>query len=332
MLRKRLITILGLFVFLLTSVAAFPNQDLQKQPASASFERGTISKRPIAVMLDNHPNAYPQTGMQKATLVYEALAEFGITRFMAVYVPGATDDVPVLGPVRSARLYYVQWAMGYKALYAHAGGSPQALETLDKTRAVINLDALLKNGKPYFYRSTKRKAPHNLYTNASELSRAANDFKVADLKDANIGYLFKSANPGQGGEPISKINYFFIYANDPVGWVYDAASNSYLRTRRGKAAIDAASGGQLRTQNVVVIEVKERKVANDPKGRIEQDVIGSGPGTAFIDGVSIPITWKKETATSQLAFFTESGSELRFNPGQIWISVIPAMKNLTTKP
>ena len=282
-------------------------------------------------MLDNHPNAYPQTGMQKATLVYEALAEFGITRFMALYLPGKTENVPVLGPVRSARLYYVQWAMGYKALYAHAGGSPQALETLDTTKVVINLDALLKNGKPYFVRSAKRKAPHNLYTSSSELTRAATDFKVADLSDSKIGYLFKSASPGRGGNAISKINYYFIYANDPVGWIYDSESNSYLRTRRGKAAIDAATGEQLRSQNVIVIEVKERKVANDPKGRIEQDVIGTGPGKAFMDGVEIPITWRKDTATSQLVFFTSSGNELQCNPGQIWISVIPAMKNLTVK-
>lgn len=331
MLHKRVSTILGLCVFLIMSVAVFPSQEPLKQ-ATISFERGTISYRPIAVMLDNHPNAYPQTGMQKASVVYEALAEFGITRFMAIYVPGITDDVPVLGPVRSARLYYVQWAMGYKAVYAHAGGSPQALDTLAKTKVVTNLDALEKEGKPYFYRSTKRKAPHNLYTSSSELSRAAADYKVADLKDANIGYLFKSATPGEGGDSASKINYFFIYSNDPVGWIYDAKDNSYLRTRRGKAAIDAASNVQLRTQNVVVIEVKERKVANDPKGRIEQDVIGTGPGKAFLDGVQMPITWHKDSATSQLTFFTSDGKELRFNPGQVWISVIPAMKNLSITP
>ena len=120
MLRKRFMTILGLVSVLLLCVAVFPTQAAPKQQVPGSFERGTITKRPFAVMLDNHPNAYPQTGMQKATIIYEALAEFGITRFMALYVPGKTEDVPVLGPVRSARLYYVQWAMGYRAVsYTH---------------------------------------------------------------------------------------------------------------------------------------------------------------------------------------------------------------------
>lgn len=331
MLRKRFMTILGLVAVLLLCVAVFPTQAAPKQQIPGSFERGTITKRPFAVMLDNHPNAYPQTGMQKATIIYEALAEFGITRFMAMYVPGKTEDVPVLGPVRSARLYYVQWAMGYKALYAHAGGSPQALETLDKTKVVVNLDALLKSGKPYFVRSATRKAPHNLYTSSSDLTKAAADFKVADLNDSGMGYLFKTASPGQGGSPITKIDYYFIYANDPVGWIYDSASNSYLRTRRGKAAIDAATGEQLRTQNVLVMEVKQRKVANDPKGRIEQEVVGNGVGKVFIDGVEMPITWRKDTANSQLLFFTSNGSEVRFNPGQIWISAVPDIKNLTVK-
>ena len=90
-----------------------------------SFARGTLTKRPYAVMIDNHPDAYPQTGLDHALVVFEALAEFGITRFMAIYAPGIGPDAPAIGPVRSARLYYVQWAMGFGTLYAHAGGSPQ---------------------------------------------------------------------------------------------------------------------------------------------------------------------------------------------------------------
>ncbi|MCS6939995.1 MAG: DUF3048 domain-containing protein, partial [Roseiflexus sp.] len=88
-----------------------------------AFERGTVIRRPYVVMIDNHPNAYPQTGLDKAAVVFEALAEAGITRFMAVYVPGVSPDVPSIGPVRSARLYFVRWAMGMRGMYIHAGGA-----------------------------------------------------------------------------------------------------------------------------------------------------------------------------------------------------------------
>src|SRR6266545_5705699 len=89
--------------------------------------RGALRQRPIIVMIDNHPDAYPQTGLDHAAVVFEALAEFGVTRFMAVYAPGITPDAPQIGPIRSTRLYFAQWALGFHALYVHAGGSPQGL-------------------------------------------------------------------------------------------------------------------------------------------------------------------------------------------------------------
>jgi hypothetical protein len=295
-----------------------------------SLARGAIAKRPYAVMIDNHPDAYPQTGLGSATVVFEALAEYGITRYMAIYVPGVTADLPAVGPVRSARLYFVQWAMGFKALYAHAGGSPQALQLLDTTNAVVNLDALKRASGAYFSRSSKRSAPHNLFTSTDSLNRAAAKLNVSDLSDTEIGYLFKADAPGSAGTAATQLGYFFIYKEEAVGWSYDATSNSYLRLRRGKAGLDSA-GQQLRTKNVVVMEVKERKLANDPKGRIEQDVIGSGPARIFQDGIQIDVTWKKDDAAAPLRFFLADGSEAQFNNGQIWISAVPNLANLTAK-
>src|SRR6185369_11335241 len=83
--------------------------------------RGALTQRPIIVMIDNHPDAYPQAGLDHAAVVFEALAEFGVTRFMAVYAPGITPAAKQIGPVRSTRLYFAQWAMGFHALYGHAG-------------------------------------------------------------------------------------------------------------------------------------------------------------------------------------------------------------------
>jgi len=123
-------------------------------------------------MIDNHPDAYPQTGLDHAAVVFEALAEFGVTRFMAVYAPGITPDAPQIGPIRSTRLYFAQWALGFHALYAHAGGSPQGLALVESTDQLINLDALKKASGGYFARDSARDAPHNLYTSSAELERA----------------------------------------------------------------------------------------------------------------------------------------------------------------
>ncbi|GAB4125760.1 MAG: DUF3048 domain-containing protein [Roseiflexaceae bacterium] len=295
----------------------------------SALTRGALAKRPIAVMIDNHPNAYPQAGLDKATIVFEALAEFGITRFMAVYAPGVSPEASQIGPVRSARLYFVQWAMGFKAVYAHAGGSPQALELLNTTSDVVNLDALKRNGGAYFSRSSKRSAPHNLFTSSVALDKAAAAFNATDLSDAEVGYLYKADAPAT--PTANRVDYFFLSKQDPVAWTYDAASNSYLRLRRGKAANDSVTGKQLITKNVVIIEVQERKIAGDAKGRIEQDVIGSGVGKLFQDGQVIEITWKKETASSPLRFYLADGSEAQFNSGQIWIAAVPAIGNVTIK-
>lgn len=326
--RFSLLGALILCAALLVAIAPAPAAPPTQVPGALA--RGSVTKRPYIVMIDNHPNAYPQTGMDRAAVVFEALAEFGITRFMAVYVPGITEDAPAIGPVRSARLYFVQWAMGFHGIYVHAGGSPQSLALAEKTTEIVNLDALRRNGSPYFTRSKKRSAPHNLFTSSASLAEAAKAFKASDYTDPEIGFLFKSDAPA--AQPAAReINYFFLYKQDPAGWLYDQASNSYLRTRRGKAAIDSGTGQQLRTKNVVIIEVQERKIQNDPKGRIEQDVVGSGVGRLFIDGNDIAITWTKETPTSPLRFYLADGSEAQLNAGQVWIAAVPLIGNVSVK-
>ena len=296
-----------------------------------SFARGTLTKRPYAVMIDNHPAAYPQTGLDHALVVFEALAEFGITRFMGIYAPGIGPDAPAIGPVRSARLYYVQWAMGFGTIYAHAGGSPQGLALAQSTDKIVNLDALHRGGGAYFGRSKKRFAPHNLFTSSADLASAAAKLKVADFNQPDVGFLFKADAPEAERPAAQSLSYFFLYKQDSAGWIYDPTTNSYLRLRHGKPARDAASGEQLRTRNVVVIEVKQRKLAGDKKGRIEQDVVGAGAAKLFQDGAIHEITWQKDSPAAPLRFYTIDGQEVQFNAGQIWIVALPAIGNLSVK-
>jgi hypothetical protein len=291
--------------------------------------RGAVKQRPIVVMIDNHPDAYPQSGLDHAAVVFEALAEFGVTRFMAVLAPGMTPDAPTIGPVRSTRLYFAQWAMGFHALYVHAGGSPQGLELVESTDQLINIDALRRDGGAYFSRSSDRDAPHNLYTSSADLAHAASDRRATDLDDAAIGFLFKTDAPQLDRGKSQELNYFFIYSEDDAGWTYDPKTNGYYRLRRGKPARDEHSGEQLWTKNVVVMEVHEAKISGDPKGRIEQEVIGTGPAHVFFDGVEHTVTWRKDAPEEPLGFFDESGAEVRFNAGPIWIVAVPSLENLT---
>jgi hypothetical protein len=281
-------------------------------------------------MIDNHPDAYPQTGLDRAAVVFEALAEFGVTRFMAVYAPGITPDAPQIGPIRSTRLYFAQWAMGFHAVYAHAGGSPQGLELVESTDQLINLDALKKGSGGYFIRSSDRDPPHNLYSSSAELERASKALGVADVSQPDLGFVFKNDAPEAQRPAAQKIDYFFIYREDNAGWNYDPATNGYLRLRRGKPARDAATGEQLWAKDVVVMEVKEARLANDPKGRIEQTVVGSGRARVFMDGVEREITWRKDAPEAPLRFF-DGDSETQLNAGPIWIVALPSLDNLTVK-
>jgi hypothetical protein len=287
-------------------------------------------QRPIIVMIDNHPDAYPQTGLDRAAVVFEALAEFGVTRFMAVYVPGITPDAPQIGPIRSTRLYFAQWALGFHALYAHAGGSPQGLELVESTDQLINFDALKKSNGGYFTRSSDRDAPHNLYTSSATLQTASKALGVADLVQPDLGFLFKSDAPEAQRPAAQQIDYFFIYREDDAGWNYDPATNGYLRLRRGRPARDAATNGQLWAKDVVVLEIKEARLADDPKGRIEQEVVGSGRARVFMDGIEREVTWRKDSPAAPLRFFDDS-TETQLNAGPVWIVALPSLDNLTVK-
>jgi hypothetical protein len=312
--------------------APIPLTDPLPKPApELTLPRGSITARPFVVMIDNHPKAYPQTGLNQAPLVFEALAEFGITRYMAVFVPGVSPELSTIGPVRSARSYFVEWAKGLRAVYAHAGGSPDALTMAQTSVEILNMDALRKDAGAFFRRNQQRVAPHNLYTSSAdlaafELSKKAN---APDLRE--LGFPIKADAPAAQRPASQKLRYFFIYKEAYVGWSYDKASNSYLYFRQARAHVDAATGEQLRFRNLIIMEVPERPIPGDAKGRIEQQVIGEGAARVFIDGKMVEATWRKGAGFAQLQFFGRDGKELAFNSGPVWIAAIPSLKNLTVE-
>lgn len=292
------------------------------------FARGNVRQRPWMVMIDNHPNAYPQSGMDKAAIVFEGLAEYGITRFIALYDGSETAQVGEIGPVRSTRLYFAQWAMGYHPIYAHAGGSPDGVQLAETTDQFINFEAL-KLGN-YTWRDGNRLAPHNLYTNADRLRAFAADNGVGELDEPDQGYLYDTINAAPSVEAGS-IDYFFADRSSRAGFRYDAATDRYYRTMRDQPHIDRVTGEQLWTRNVVVMQVNEAARVGDDKQRIDQQVVGSGAARVFLAGRVIDATWKKETEAGPLRFYTSDEKEVVFNAGQIWIAAIPSMDRLSVQ-
>ncbi len=154
---------------------------------------------------------------------------------------------------------------------------------------------------------------------------------MAEFVDPTIGFLFKTDAAENLRPQEQTLNYYFIYKEDDAGWIYDRTTNGYLRLRRGKAARDAESGEQLWTKNVVVMEVSEQRIADDPKGRIEQAVVGSGRARVFSDGIEREVTWQKDAAAGPLGFFDTDGSEVKLNAGPVWIVAVPSLDNLTVE-
>lgn len=291
-----------------------------------SLARGTITKRPWIVMIDNHPNAWPQSGLDRASIVFEALAEGGITRFMAVFQDGLLPDAPEIGPVRSVRLYFVQWAMGFQGVLMHAGGSPDGLELARSTDQIVNAEALAL--PHYARRIDRRSVPHNLYTSSELLRAFVNDKDQSLPDDPEIGYLFDQIAPA---EPIqaATISYRFTDPTFRASWTYDPETNGYLRTMSGRPHSDQISGKQLWARNVVVMETNEALRPGDTKGRLDVHTIGSGPALIFSAGQRIEATWRKEDAAAPLRFYDTEDQEIVFNVGTIWIAAIASMDRLT---
>lgn len=303
-----------------------PTPDVSLVADAYSFARGTVVNRPWMVMIDNHPNAYPQSGLGEASMVFEGLAEYGITRFVALYNDGVSPELNEIGPVRSTRVYFAQWAMGFQPIYAHAGGSPDGVALAESTDQFVNFEALRENN--YTWRDNRRLAPHNLYTKSDLLRSFANNKGVRALDDPKAGYLFDNLAPAATVDA-STIDYYFKDTSSRAGFRYDPATNAYSRVMRGQPHIDRVTGNQLSTRNVVVMEVAGADRIGDDKQRIDQEVIGSGAARIFTAGRNVSATWRKESAEAPLRFYTEDGAEFVFNAGQIWVAAIPSLDRLT---
>lgn len=287
-------------------------------------EAGKENLFPVAVMIENLSVIRPQAGLQQANVVYEALAEGGITRFEAVYA----NDEPLseIGPVRSARSYFVDWAQEYQAMYAHVGGSPQAIEQLYNTEEVINLDQMGNAG--YFWRKEEVPAPHNLFTSSDLLALALRDNSVADKAGTYSPWKFESETPlEQRRQDEQRVHIPFSSVSYDVDYNYDKERNLYKRSNGGVEHTDALTGEQITVRNIAV-QFVPTTLAEEDTGRLEMETIGEGKAIVIRDGQAIEGMWRKENEQERTRFYTTNDEEISFIPGNIWVEVLPDDRNI----
>lgn len=268
----------------------------------------------IAVMINNEPGAIPQSSLNQAEYLYEALIEGGATRIMAIYHHTYPKKV---GPIRSARPYFMQIAKSLNAYYVHCGGSPQAYR-LFKQNYIPHIDAIYIGGG-IFYRTSDRKAPHNLYSTMESL------IKYFDKKGykKQQGYKFypltdSVVNKYSSENSKVKIRFSGWYY---VKYEYDHVKKAYKRFVKEKPHIDKETGVELFAKNLIILVAKYDTIKNDDKGRQEVD-FSKGKGYLLQEGKTIPITYTFDIKNS-FTMKDNDGKEIKLLKGNTWFEIVP---------
>ncbi len=269
---------------------------------------------PLAVMVENHPAARPQAGLGEASVVYEALAEGGITRFLAIYL---TDNAPVVGPVRSARPYFVDLMEAFRPVYVHCGQSWEA-EKLLAQRKVRQLNQLV-HPRP-FWRDARRRRPHNLYASTASLLR---EVEQLGLAAPATDWPLTADDVPPAGRRANHLRLGYRYGQRyQVGWDYEPDTRSYLRSINGEPHCDATTGEQLTARTVIVQQVATRRLGTRYK-ELALEVVGSGRCWFVRDGRWSAGRWTKTKPQSATEYVDPREEPLRVAPGAVWIQVVP---------
>jgi hypothetical protein len=297
-----------------------PGPSLVPAPLTGRLVTEAVAARhPIAVMVDDLSPARPQSGFSAASVVWQAPAEGGIPRYMMVFQENTPGDV---GPVRSSRYYYIAWAAELRAVYAHAGGSPQALATLrtqGQGQLVYNADEFRWGGS--FRRIPTRSSPHNLYTTGKQLRALV---AAVHAKDGPITWPWRfAADAPLARRPVGGRIQVSYLAN-VIRYDYDRLTNTYLRSVsvEGKQ-IDASTKQRVAPKNVIVMQMRFGPLDDGShKHRLEANVIGSGKAWIATNGITIQGTWKKTSLKAPTQFFDRNGNVVTLTVGQTFVQVM----------
>lgn len=303
-----------------------PEDDLYAIEAEEEFDpyytmmKEKENVRPIAIMIDNDNDAArPQIGLENAYLVYEIVVEGRATRFMALF---KDYDIEKIGPVRSSRHYFLDYALENDAIYSHAGWSPKAARDISSL-GVNNINGVTSDGACFWRDKTYDKTWHNLYTSTVKLSNQAKDVKKyrmeTDKSVIEYNKLDTDIESAENGTEIS-IPYANFYK---VSYSYDESTKRYVRFVNGKEH-KSQTDEALSAKNIIMYQVKNFNLNDgENKGRQDLQNIGSGTGYYFSNGKAVKINWEKTARTEKTVYTLEDGTPLTINPGNTYIQIVP---------
>jgi hypothetical protein len=309
--------------------------------------------RPIGIMVENHEEARPQSGLSSADVVYEAVAEGGITRFLSVFYCQSAETV---GPIRSARTYFLDFISEYgtEPLYAHVGGAntsgpADALSQIE-TYGWANLNDLnqFSIGFPTFWRDYDRlghtaATEHTMYSTTEKLLTFAKTSRKLGIEDEDgiswtkgfVPYDFKDDEQA-AKRPTSQIihlEFWEKYSAYAVDWIYDPTTNLYKRNNGGAIHTDRNTNKQLTAKNIIVLKMIESNANDGYENNLHllYKTKGSGKANIFMDGKQIIGTWEKDSRTARTLLFDSTGSSIKLDRGTIWFEILPTDGILTVK-
>ncbi len=313
------------------------------------------TRRPLGVMIENHPDARPQYGLASADVVYEAVAEGGITRFLAVFYCDRGMEAVRAGPVRSARTYFLDWISEYGRfpLYAHVGAAYCDQRTGIGCQNGARADALgqikrygwadysdldeFRIGAPVYWRDRSRNVSleHTMYTDTQRLWGVAarrgltavdaageswnRDFRAWQFADA------EQPPPASATHTAVHIAFWPSASGYAVQWRYEASTGLYRRIMGGVPHVDPGTGQQIRAATILV-QFQEESPADDGypgNVRLLYGTLGTGRAQIIQQGQVIEGTWQKATRRSRTVFYDRSGQEVYLQPGKIWVETVP---------
>ena len=324
------VALLGTLIYLTTSKKNKNNNENDNSTTTTTVKKLNIvneesKSRPYAIMINNVEGARKlQSGLQDAYMVYELMVEGGITRYLALFLDQTTERI---GSIRSARHYYLDYALENDAIYVHHGYSPQAREDWSK----LGVDRIEVNESTTGWRdkSASKTYEFTLFTNIEKLGKGIRSKRTERNKDLLLNYSVDNIDISQmeGAIPANKVDIKYS-SNTTTNYKYDTDNNIYLRSVNDKSQNDYVTGKQLTVKNIIVYKVKYSNIQGDDKGRQTIDNIGNGTGYYISNGYAVPITWKKDSRSSATIYKYNNGKEIQVNDGNTFIQIMPDNQTL----
>ncbi len=342
---KVMICILAIIVIVAGCILGYKivkDRENQKEIGTIAEENGAAEKeleqkqvkiyqgdeRPIAVMYDNHNQAWPQVGLNQAYLVYEAIAEGGETRLMALF---KGQNLEMIGPVRSARHYFLDYAMENDAIYVHFGWSPQAQSDITKY-AIHNINGIYEDGST-FWRSKEKYAPHNAITSTEKIMQSAKNkgYRTTSSAKSVLNYTTDNVDLEEG----KTVTAITIPHSDlqTVRYEYDSENGGYKRYARKKEQTDWKTKEPITTKNIIVTMCDNYTLQDtENKGRQGLKNIGTFDGYYLTNGKMIKIQCIKNARDEKTIYQDLEGNEIKINDGNTWINICPTNADIIIEP